>query len=319
MDTPRIPEEEDLVFIPNFYENVVFSYRVKGTQLLYGDDNIAEVFLAGMVEEKYKQSKGIIEHLYYSIDKGKFFLDIKTVPKQPMDNPEPPNLISVRKYIPAFEEKPDAWAFLERNQTTEYNLEHRKKLLEIRDLLYEQLESSGDTRLYWKYIVPDSSDGKMRKEIMYLLNEAARLVLYIPESILPILSVDEVRRIKSRHVAGLNAIYNKCIEVFPINMVVIANSLTPEWMSETEPDFTGDNADCRSMVLLSQEYEWKLLGPDCMDEKFPEDIAPGIYKLMLNRPGEPCKTYYRYILSDAFPDMRQMFCFVEPKYGGEWR
>ena len=102
-------------------------------------------------------------------------------------------------------------------------------------------------------------------------------------------------------------------------MVVIANSLTSEWMSETEPDFTGDHADCHSMVLLSQEYEWKLLDPDCMDEKFPEDIAPNIYKLMVNRPGEPCRTYYRYILSDTFPDMRQMFCFVEPKYGGEWR
>ena len=149
MGVPRIPEEEDLVFVPNFYENVVFSYRVTGTQLLYGDENIAEVFLTGMLEEKYKHSKGIIQHLYYSIDKGKFFVDVKAVPKQPVDNPEPPNLVSVRKYIPAFEEKPDAWAFLERNQTTESNLVHRKKLLEIRDLLYEQLETSSDTRLYW--------------------------------------------------------------------------------------------------------------------------------------------------------------------------
>lgn len=318
MGVPKIPEEEDLVFVPNFYENVVFSYRVVGTQLLYGDENIAEVFLAGMVEEKYKHSKGIIQHLYYNIDKGKFFVDVSAVPKKPINNVEPPNLISVREYIPAFEEKPDAWAFLERNQTTEYNLERRKKLLEIRDLLYEQLEASGDTRLYWKYMAPDFSDEKIHKEIMYLLNEAARLVLYIPEAILPILSVDEVRRIKNKHVADLNAIYNKCIEVFHINMVVIANSLTPEWMSETEPDFAGDNADCRSMVLLSQEYEWKLLDPDCMDEKFPEDIAPNMYKLMINRPGEPCQTYYRYILSDSFPDMRRMFCFVEPRYGGEW-
>ena len=211
MDTLRIPEEEDLVFIPNFYENVVFSYRVKGTQLLYGDENIAEVFLADMVEKKYKHSKGIIQHLYYNIDKGKFFVDVKAVPKQPIDNAEPPNLISVREHIPTFEEKPDAWAFLERNQTTESNLEYRKKFLDIRDLLYAQIEIDEDTRLYWKYIDHASSGERIHKEIMYLLNEAARLVLYIPEVILPILSVDEVRRIKSRRVAGLNAIYNKCI------------------------------------------------------------------------------------------------------------
>ena len=66
----------------------------------------------------------------------KFFVDVKAVPKQPIDNAEPPNLISVREYIPTFEEKPDAWAFLERNQTTESNLEHRKKFLDMRDLLY---------------------------------------------------------------------------------------------------------------------------------------------------------------------------------------
>ena len=60
MCVPRIPEEKDFVFVPNFYENVVFSYRVKGTQLLCGDENIAEVFLADMVEKNYKNSKGII-------------------------------------------------------------------------------------------------------------------------------------------------------------------------------------------------------------------------------------------------------------------
>ena len=110
-----------------------------------------------------------------------------------------------------------------------------------------------------------------------------------------------------------------CIGILPINMVVIANSLTPEWMSKTKPKFTGDNDDCRSMVLPPQNCEWKLLCPDCMDEKFPKDIAPNIYKLIIDRPYGVCQTYYRYILNDTFPDMRQMFCFVEPRSGGEWR
>ena len=75
---------------------------------------------------------------------------------------------SIRKYIPAFEEKPDAWEFLERNQESEHNFERRQKLLEIRALLYKQLESTGDTRLFWKYIDYASSNEKMRNEIIYL-------------------------------------------------------------------------------------------------------------------------------------------------------
>lgn len=319
MGVPRIPEEEDLVFIPNFYENVVFSYRVVGTPMLYEDERVADVCLYGMLEKAYQHSEGIIKHLYYNIDEGKFFLDIQTVPDKPVNNAEPPNLISIRKYIPAFEEKPDAWEFLERNQASEHNFERRQTLLEIRALLYKQLESTGDTRLFWKYIDYASSDEKMRNEIIYLLNEEARLVFYIPEGIKSMYNVEAIRRIKDRRIASLNTIYNMCIGILPINMVVIANSLTPEWMSKTKPKFTGDNDDCRSMVLPPQNCEWKLLCPDCMDEKFPKDIAPNIYKLIIDRPYGICQTYYRYILNDTFPDMRQMFCFVEPRSGGEWR
>ena len=77
-------------------------------------------------------------------------------------------------------------------------------------------------------------------------------------------------------------------------MVVIANSLTPEWMSKTKPKFTGDNDDCRSMVLPPQNCEWKLLSPDCMDEKFPKDIAPNIYsKDDFRRLPEECYFYQK--------------------------
>lgn len=129
-----------MVFVPNFYENVVFPYRAKGTQLLCGDENIAEVFLTDMVKKNHKSSKGIIQHLYYSVDKGKFFVDVKAVPKQTIDNVEPPNLISVREYIPVFEEKPDAWAFFERNQTSEKIIEEADRKLD--NLLQEHKQTA---------------------------------------------------------------------------------------------------------------------------------------------------------------------------------
>lgn len=57
----------------------------------------------------------------------------------------------------------------------------------------------------------------------------------------------------------------------------------------------------------------------CMDEKFPEDIAPYMYKLVLTKPHGLSQTYYRCFASDTFPDMRQMFCFVERSGGGGWQ
>lgn len=323
MAKPRIPKEGDIFYIPNFYDNVLMWYRVLGVQRFAGDKTRAMVFFEYIGEEKYRHSSAVIKSLDYDIGGRKFYVNIKAVPRRKVDNEEPPNLIDIRRYIPAFDEQADeqadAQAFLEENQEEEYNLEYRQKLLDMRDLLYEQLRISGDTRLFWKYIDDSRMYDTLRSEIMYLLNEAARLVLYIPEEVIPMLGDGEAFRIKSKQIAGLNAIYNKGIDILPINMVVIANSLTPEWMSKTEPDFTGDNTDCRSMVLPPKEYEWKLLYPDCMDEKFPEDIAPYMYKLVLTKPHGLSQTYYRCFASDTFPDMRQMFCFVERSGGGGWQ
>lgn len=316
MAKPRIPKEEDIFYIPNFYDNVLMWYRVLGVQRFAGDKTRAMVFFEYIGEEKYRHSSAVIKSLDYDIGERKFYVNVKAVPRKKVDNEEPPNLIDIKKYVPAFDEQADAQAFLEENQ---YNLELRRKLLDVRDLLYEQLGISGDTRLFWKYIDYGRMYDTLHAEIMYLLNEAARLVLYIPEAVIPMLGDGEAFRIKEKQIAGLNAIYNKCIDILPINMVVIANSLTPEWMSKTKPDFMGDNTDCRSMVLPPKEYEWKLLYPDCMDENFPEDIAPYMYKLVLTKPHGLSQTYYRCFASDTFPDMRQMFCFVERKYGGGWQ
>lgn len=71
--------------------------------------------------------------------------------------------------IPAFDEQADeqadAQAFLEENQEKEYNLEYRQKLLDMRDLLYEQLRISGDTRLFWKYIDDSRMYDTLRSEL----------------------------------------------------------------------------------------------------------------------------------------------------------